>query len=340
MTDFLDRLEAELHVAAQRRTRPRRPRVGAAVKVLAVATVIALVILTAVRVVDHDAAEQPAKPTPTPTPTARSVIAVATSADAASLDLFAARLTRHYKLRRAPHSAPSLADPSLGTVVLYRPGEERLAGAVADEAGIDDTRPLTPADERRIHFGLRGAPVVVIFGADLQEPMLRGSKDCEPGGHVAGGALQVCLVGRPAGTVSGILVGGRRLPVDQMPERGHWRWAAASPDGKTILAQWTGECEVPQAFLIDASGGRPRGFGRDTSLALGWTTDGRAIVFRPAEAGCGTADDAGVYLVTPRGEATRIAPTHRASPPDSLPAAVEPRSVDEVLRAAGSTDQP
>jgi hypothetical protein len=86
------------------------------------------------------------------------------------------------------------------------------------------------------------------------------------------------------------------------PVVGHWRWVAESPDGGTLLAQWSAECEIPVAFFVSAEGGKPRAVARDrygpaTSTALGWTSDGRAIVELPSSA-CGAgAERPGVYLV-------------------------------------------
>ena len=68
------------------------------------------------------------------------------------------------------------------------------------------------------------------------------------------------------------------------------------------------------------------------AVPLGWTTDGQAIVFRPAGSGC-TGTDPGVYLVTPDGEATLLEPTDRSEPPHGLEPSIEPRSVEEVTRA-------
>jgi hypothetical protein len=90
---------------------------------------------------------------------------------------------------------------------------------------------------------------------------------------------------------------------------GHWAWAALSPDRTTILAQWSAECEVPLAFLVDATGGNPRPVtGEDDwanspeSVALGWTTDGRAIAFLPHGPACGSgAPKPGIYLYSEPG---------------------------------------
>jgi hypothetical protein len=82
---------------------------------------------------------------------------------------------------------------------------------------------------------------------------------------------------------------------------GFWRQAFLSPDGQTILAQWSGECEVQETFVVPASGGKPQpvaqaaGNATAESFALGWTPDGQALVFLPFAA-CGAgADVPGVY---------------------------------------------
>jgi hypothetical protein len=113
---------------------------------------------------------------------------------------------------------------------------------------------------------------------------------------------------------------------------GHWDWAALSPDGTTLLAQWSAECEVPVAFFIPASGGEPRVVSGEkdwalspNSIALGWTTDGRAIVLFPDSAPCGSARDPGLYLVSSDGTHTRIRGVDRFA--KNLERSVEPRTV-------------
>ena len=91
---------------------------------------------------------------------------------------------------------------------------------------------------------------------------------------------------------------------------GHWERAYPSPDGKTLLAQWSAECEVPIAFLIPVAGGKPRsvaGMLRQPpeSVGLGWSPDGLAVVFFPNRA-CGTGyGGPGIYLVSTDGKPVR-----------------------------------
>jgi len=90
---------------------------------------------------------------------------------------------------------------------------------------------------------------------------------------------------------------------------GHWATAYLSPDRKTLLAQWSAECEVPIAFFVSARGGVPRAvsgerdwFDAPTSIARGWTSDGRAIVEFPQGVCSGSADRPGLYLVSLDGD--------------------------------------
>jgi hypothetical protein len=84
---------------------------------------------------------------------------------------------------------------------------------------------------------------------------------------------------------------------------GHWERAYPSPDGKTLLAQWSAECEIPVAFFARGRDGPVRPVvGRSlrdapVSVADGWTQDGRAIVEFPAAA-CGSGiHKPGIYFV-------------------------------------------
>jgi hypothetical protein len=84
---------------------------------------------------------------------------------------------------------------------------------------------------------------------------------------------------------------------------GHWRSVERSPDGRTLLLQWSGECEIPVAYFADADGSHLRTVAGDPtveSAALGWARDGRAVIAFPQGA-CGKArKPAGTYLVDPR----------------------------------------
>ena len=103
------------------------------------------------------------------------------------------------------------------------------------------------------------------------------------------------------------------LPVTKPPgsKVGHWVTAYLSPDRKTLLAQWSAECEVPVAYFVAARGGTPRALstGAEESVAHGWTGDGRAIVEFPKGVCGGTAGRPGLYLVSVDGARRLLTPT-------------------------------
>lgn len=280
MTDFLDQLEDELRVAADRRGQPRRrrPRPTGALKFVAAAALVALVVIGIARLANGTDTERAAAPSPTATPGAGTKVAYATSGDPALLNLVSARL-RGFIWTEIP-AGPNTADASLGSVVLYRPGGEELAESIAFTTKTE-TRPLTPADEQLIDVDVSRADVVVVYGREVDERMLADPEVCAP----AGGALKLCVDRSDGQRYSVFVLDGRPLSVEPVDERGWWNWAALSPDGQTILAQWHDDC--PTVYLIPTQGDR-RELG--PGKALGWTTDGRAIV----AGGCG-ADEHFLY---------------------------------------------
>ena len=130
---------------------------------------------------------------------------------------------------------------------------------------------------------------------------------------------------------------------------GHWRWALPSPDGQWVLAQWSGECEVPVAYVIPTAGDTPQPLGADRtpgggsteSIATGWTADGRIITTFPSP-GCGSGlDRPGSYLVDPdSGEETLVWPDRggirsafrwrRVSPTGNAPELAITRALSEL----------
>lgn len=349
MTDFLDQLEADLRDAAERRGQPRRRRPRGALKAVGVLVALALLVVGVTRLVDRESSERVAAdqtPTTTPTPVAihSRTIGVATAGEPSFLDLLSAPLGAAVTLYAPPDGGPSTADPALGTVVLYRPGGRETAQFAGFVTEIDRVEPLTPDDEGRIDSNLRDADVVVVFGTDDEERLLRDPDICAPAGSLADRPLTLCVARSDETRFARFVVGGRALPVDPISETGWWSWAAAAPDGETILARWTSysgaqvesDCRVPRSALIPADGGQPQPVTTGPAVPLGWTTDGRAIVLRPTGSGSGCASDAdpGVYLVTPDGKATLLEPTDRDEPPAGLEPSIEPRTVEEVTRAA------
>jgi hypothetical protein len=93
---------------------------------------------------------------------------------------------------------------------------------------------------------------------------------------------------------------------------GHWAKAYLSPDGKTFLAQWSAECEIPTSFFVPVRGGVPRAVTGEAdwakapqSIADGWTEDGRAIV-EISRGDCGLASHRGIYLIAQDGTRSAI----------------------------------
>ena len=80
---------------------------------------------------------------------------------------------------------------------------------------------------------------------------------------------------------------------------GYWRSVELSPDRKTLLLQWSGECESQTAYLARADGRGLRPMASE-SVALGWTRSGRAVFDLPGGACAGSARRPGIYLLDPR----------------------------------------
>src|ERR1700750_1891415 len=64
----------------------------------------------------------------------------------------------------------------------------------------------------------------------------------------------------------------------RLPGRvGWWRRVLAAPGGRTLLAQWSGECEVQSTYLVSVADGMSTPlFGGHSSAGLGWTRSGLA----------------------------------------------------------------
>jgi hypothetical protein len=95
-------------------------------------------------------------------------------------------------------------------------------------------------------------------------------------------------------------------PADARKGSDRWVYALPGPDG-FALAQWSGECEVPNAMLVPAGGspvsptGEARLSSAPQSFALGWDDRGRALIDLP-EGDCGTSyDRPGIYAFTSPG---------------------------------------
>ena len=348
MTDFLQRLEADLHDAAERRGLPRRRDPRRVWKVVGGLAAVALLVLGAARLVTTASSERAAgEQTPTPTPWGHPPreheIAAVTAGDPAFLDMLAGPLGAQMGPPIPTGDRPGTAPASFPTMVLYRPDAHEAAQQVGFYAKIDRIEPLTPERERLIDADLSAADVVVVFGADAQARLLEDPDVCAPAGSLEGGPLTLCVMRSDETRISRLVVNRHALPVAAMPAPGWWSWAAASPDGRTILAEWTHypsylaatkRCRVPVPAFIPQGGGPPRPLPIGAAVPLGWTTDGRAIAFRPATPGCGADAEPGLYLVSTGGAATLLARSDREAPPPGLEPSIEPRTVEEVTRAA------
>lgn len=113
----------------------------------------------------------------------------------------------------------------------------------------------------------------------------------------------------PARDASVVYLHGRKLvgPVGRYGGApyfiGHWRSVARSPDGRTLLLQWSAECEIPVAYFANADGSHLRPVAGNSTVesgAVGWARDGRAVIaFPKGVCGRGRARP-GTYLVNPR----------------------------------------
>ena len=104
----------------------------------------------------------------------------------------------------------------------------------------------------------------------------------------------------------------------EVPQRrGWWRRVVASPDRRTLLAQWSGECEAQSTYLVSPRDGTARPIFRGhESEVVGWTRDGDALV-RLREGiwhGRTRLYAPGIYCVDPRTLAVRRLRAERARP--------------------------
>ena len=116
-----------------------------------------------------------------------------------------------------------------------------------------------------------------------------------------------------------------------------------------MLGQWSGDCEVPTAFFISLGGGKPvpvtgeRNWAKSPeTMAYGWTTDGRAIVFIPTKPACGTGVfRPGIYLVAENtGSSARSCRCQRkliwaGKEPRRLERSLKPRTQTRLLAILG-----
>jgi hypothetical protein len=89
---------------------------------------------------------------------------------------------------------------------------------------------------------------------------------------------------------------------------GWWRRVFAAPDGQTLLAQWSGDCEQQSTYFVSATDGSLRPvFAGHASEAIGWSAAGQARVRLADQVRRGkTVRRAGVYAVDPRTMHARV----------------------------------
>jgi hypothetical protein len=94
---------------------------------------------------------------------------------------------------------------------------------------------------------------------------------------------------------------------------GLWRWMDLAPNGNVALAQWSGECDFPVAFVVPVQEGHAIPVtGAATlsrtpaSIGLGWTQSGQMAVILPSDACGAESNRPGVYRFTSPGQGRLI----------------------------------
>ena len=134
--------------------------------------------------------------------------------------------------------------------------------------------------------------------------------------HGQGGVKVAVCGSSPSPTEIRVLSDGpARVLSGPVDGSGHWRYAVPSPDGQWVLGQWSGECEVPTAYLFPMTGGKGQPLiGREfATTAVGWAPDGRAVVGLWPGACSADTEEPGTYLLDPaNGEHRRVHRFHQA----------------------------
>jgi len=162
---------------------------------------------------------------------------------------------------------------------------------------------------------LLGALAVVAGCASGREAPVRAHAAKAPFvrcSHASGG-FRACTVFGAPGERSALYywAGAEWLVVrGRLPGRaGWWRRVVPAPDHRTLLAQWSGECELPSTYFVSSSTGHVRPIFRGhTAEIAGWTHPGLARV-RLTEAiwhRNKLAFPSGVYLVNPKTLVVRL----------------------------------
>src|SRR5262245_36310011 len=173
--------------------------------------------------------------------------------------------------------------------------------------------------------------MVLLLGALAVVAGCAGGRDAPPHAHAAkapfvrcthaSGGFRACTVFGAPGERSALYywAGAEWLVLrGRLPGRaGWWRRVVAAPDHRTMLAEWSGECELQSTYLVSAADGGVRPiFPGHSSAAVGWTAGGLAQVRLTDEVWRGKTllHRPGVYVVEPRTTAVRLERASSAQP--------------------------
>jgi hypothetical protein len=151
------------------------------------------------------------------------------------------------------------------------------------------------------------------------------ARGCRVGARGGGVTFELCgypYVKRQPSTIVGADADGRRTLVGPALRgahgpAGYWAAVALAPGGKTLLAQWSGECEVPLAYAVDVGRRRLSLLSRDAAgrpvegVALGWNRT-TALVAMSASPCAESTPRPGIYAFS-GGRAALVYPLARAS---------------------------
>jgi len=191
--------------------------------------------------------------------------------------------------------------------VLVRRGEIVRQFRGSTHVELDDTGTVLTSLRVSSNGTALGASVALDLRTGARQRLPR---TCRVGAQRQGVRFELC--GKPwdrrrAGTIVRVVGGARQQlagPAERGPygPHGSWQSVSVSPDGKKLLAQWSGDCEIPAAYLIDVATGRRTAVGRTAAgsvpegVTIGWSGES-ALVSLPL-AGCGgAADRPGVFAV-------------------------------------------
>jgi hypothetical protein len=207
-------------------------------------------------------------------------------------------------------TAPSLSSPAPAAIELSSLPPQGVV--VHEDAGLTflsvDGEPVYRLDGYRLYYEWTvPGPVIVRRGKqfyllDVSQHMLEPFESPEAAAAAAPqfqDDLELPFPPHPAGT----------------DLTGFWAYALPSPDGHDLLAQWSGECEVPTAFFVvdgvpQPVTGERRFWASPNSRSLGWSARGKALVFLLDNDACGAKREPGIYAFQGPGDGELLYPVH------------------------------